>query len=167
MKRRVALIIAFLAALGTLIGVSAPSALAATGYDIINFSGRGWCIADSGEGHIEHTGNRPCRADFTFTNPATNGPHGFTYYLVRINGGSDCLDYEGYVYDEPCRVGDTHQLWAYHQTPYLISWYKQTRLIACNASNNSRLYGLPGVIFALPPGCNFHSGELQWARIRS
>ena len=41
MKRRVALIIAFLAALGTLIGVSAPSALAATGYDIINFNGRG------------------------------------------------------------------------------------------------------------------------------
>jgi hypothetical protein len=137
-------------------------------YDIINYNGRGWCIADSGQGRIEHTSNRPCRADFTFTNPATNGPFGYTYYLIRINGGADCLEADPfiatnpYVYNEPCQVGNIDQLWAYHHVPWLINWSTGGLLIACNASNNSRLYTV-----ALPRGCNLHSGEEQWARIRS
>ena len=58
---------------------------------------------------------------YTFTNETTWNGH--NVYLMRINGGSDCLDWftvGGPVYDKPCVPGSVNNLW-WHDGNFLVN----------------------------------------------
>jgi hypothetical protein len=165
MKKRIALIAALLAALGSLFGVSATGAQAATTYYyIVNFDGTGFCIQNTSHGKVMVTGSigPPCATTFTFTNPVVDPTTKFTYYLIRINGGVDCLNYDpftGWVYDDSCIPGDHNELWQHHNGALLMNYTSNSALAACNDTSNSALYAS---IF-VPSRCSLSSGLREWA----
>lgn len=163
MKKHVAFVIVLLAALGTLFGVTATAAHAntPTHYWIVDDAGVGWCIKDPGLNQTMATGPAypHCNANFTWTDPRYR--HGYWYYLIRINGGSDCLDYDGaaWVDDHGCQAGKSTELWR-HDGADVIYNYIGSILTACNNTGNSALYASP---FAPSSRCNLStSGQYQW-----
>lgn len=166
MKHRIALVVTLLAAIVAVFGVSATAAQAAPRqYDVLN--GLGYCMDDPGVNQIVHVLSH-CDADFTFTNPA-RGPFGHTYYLMRINGGTDCLNWApnrgGFVYDNGCNPRNHDELWAHY--PYsidpaydiILNYASRYALWACNPTNNSRLFATQFI----PQGCHIgNQGSVEW-----
>jgi hypothetical protein len=173
MRKRIALFTAAIAVLGT--GTAATTAQAspvtqtapaAVGQALIDFSGQGWCLKDPGERNAVVTSNQPCATTFTFTNGQVD--YGQPYYLMRINGGVDCLqvnvnpesDQEWAVMDEPCNPGLASQLW----TPSLVNsgwqYYNLSTtfaLGACNPGTNASVFA------GREPGrCHIAQGEQTW-----
>jgi hypothetical protein len=151
-KNRVVVIAALLAVLGAVFGVSATTAQASstTHYTIHNLT-RG-CITDPGHGNVVYV-RFNCGTTFTFTNPVTTD--GYTWYLLRINGGADCLNYDpgnGFVYNDSCIPNDPNELWEHHSANALgnLAPYLDTLCIGsfcggppalaiCNNTPNARL----------------------------
>jgi hypothetical protein len=161
MKHRIALIVALLTALGALFGISATAAQAAPAhYKITN--GLGYCIADPGVGHVVYVrSGSSCNANFTFTNPVNADGH--IWYLMRINGGTDCLNYDpanGFVYDNGCRAGDHNELWTYVAAPRELGNLATLHVLdTCNDTDNSRIYASAGI----PRGCNLVTAlQYEW-----
>jgi hypothetical protein len=156
MKHRIAVIAAFLAALGAVFGISATAAQASstTHYTIHNV--RLGCIADPGHGNVVYV-RFNCNTTFTFTNPATTG--GYTWYLLRINGGVDCLNFSpstGFVYADSCIPNDPNEMWEHHYANWLGNLASgNTILTTCNDTGNSRLIASQ----AAPAGCNITSPD--------
>jgi hypothetical protein len=168
MNHRIAVIAALLAALGAVFGVSATAAHAAatlpqpatTHYTIHNVDLG--CIADPGHGNVVYV-RFTCNTTFTFTNPVTTG--GYTWYLLRINGGADCLNFDpgtGFVYADRCIPNDANEMWEHHYANLLGNLASGNAVLAtCNDTGNSRLV----VIF--PTGCNFSSADQYTWEIRA
>ena len=158
MKHRIAVIATLLATLGAVFGATAAQAAttlpqsATTQYTIDNV--KFGCIYDPGHGNVVSVSFTICNTTFTFTNPVTT--EGYTWYLLRINGGSDCLNYTpktGFVYDDSCIPGDSNELWQHHFANLLGNLSQNVHTAAilstCNATGNSRLILAP----LQPTGC--------------
>jgi hypothetical protein len=114
MKNRIVLIAAFLTVFGSVFGVSATSAQAASAIDNYKYG----CIQDPGHGGEVTTGG-DC-ASFTLIQQASY--EGNTWYLAEMNGNSgNCLNEDpdnGFVYADSCQTGDQYEEWNFHQLIY-------------------------------------------------
>jgi hypothetical protein len=89
---------------------AAYAAPAQSGYLVCNGYA---CLADHGHGYLI-TDDSSTYTTFTFTNGQI--VNGNPAYLMRMNGGHDCLNVasNGYVYDDACASGDHNELWWFY-----------------------------------------------------
>lgn len=174
MRKSIAFIAAATAVLGTGTVAAAAQASpvtkaapAAGGQALINFSGQGWCLKDPGERNAVRTSNRPCATTFTFTNGQVDNME--PYYLIRINGGVDCLaanvnpksDQEWVVMDEPCDPGSHAQLWMPVSVSTGWQYFNLSTgfgLAACNPGANASVFTGPEP----EPRCHITQGVQTW-----
>jgi hypothetical protein len=170
MKHRIALIATLLAAVAAAFGVPATAAQAATvqpqsattRYIIHNV--RLGCIEDPGHGNVVYV-RFTCSTYFNFIDPVTE--YGNTWYLLAINGGPDCLNWDprnGYVYADGCKYKDPYEMWEHHDkfpngsSPLRSFTYMRIALSTCNDTGNSAL-----IVAPIPARCHIPSmDQFSW-----
>jgi hypothetical protein len=111
MKRRLAFVAALLLSPAAVLGLSGTAAQAQTQYYVCLNNGNDVCLTNPGHGYAVYVSGGSTTT-FTFTNLYVSGGH--NYYLMRINGGVDCLNVspvDHLVWDDSCVPGDSNELW--------------------------------------------------------